>query len=292
MRTSSFAMVVSEVSTGYYPSLLAEFERAARKAGRPTVICNTTNDSAHQGDHLMHLIHNRVAGIALNPSSPSVTPAYHVQVVQDSGIPVVLLHRSVQNAEAPVLVVPFREVSYRAGKLITEAGHRRIAFFSSSRSSTEGFEGGFRQALGEAGIDLPDELIDDGQLKSASADDYRAYEKHLEDRLARMMAEPNRPTALFTTFDSWGEMIFLAAGKLGLRVPEDLSIVSYGGTRRDGAVMRRLTAVTIDEAEEARLAVQLLVEMCEGRRAMRSSEEIVLPLGVSKGESLASYTGR
>jgi DNA-binding LacI/PurR family transcriptional regulator len=287
-RTSSFAMVVNEVSTGYYPNLLAEFERVAKKFGRSTVVCSSNNDVAQQADHLMHLIHGRVTGIALNPCSTGMTPAYQVQVVQEAGIPIVLLHRQVADVKAPVLLVPQREVGYRAGQLIVEAGHRRVAFFSGFRAvRPQDYEQGFREALQEAGVDLPDEFIDCSQIKTnSSGNDYQLYEDHLETCLGRMLAGPNRPTALFATFDSMSEIIFLVVGKLGLRIPEDLSLVSYGGSRREGAVMRRLTAITIDEVEEARSAARLLVEMQEGRRAITSSEEIVLSLGCSPGQTL------
>lgn len=43
-RTSSLALVVPHVETGYYPTLVAGFERAANEAGRPIVVCNTHNE--------------------------------------------------------------------------------------------------------------------------------------------------------------------------------------------------------------------------------------------------------
>jgi len=289
-RTPSFAVIVNEVSTGYYPSLLSAFEQAAKHAGRPTVICNSNNDVAQQGDHLLHLLHNRVSGIALNPCSATATPAYQVQAMQDAGIPVVLLHRSVSGVQAPVSLVPEHELGYRAGKMLVEAGHRRAAFFSGpSGVGVVESERGFRQALNESGIDLPAELIHYSKLRTFSSDeDNRLFEEELKVYLQQMLAVPEPPTALFTTFDSLGEVIYLVASSMGLQVPGDLSIVSYGGIRREGAVVRRLTAITIDEAEEAQLAVQLLVEMCEGRRPIRSNEEISLTLGVSQGQTLTA----
>jgi GntR family transcriptional regulator, arabinose operon transcriptional repressor len=287
-RTPSFAVIVNEVSTGYYPSLLSAFEQAAKVVGRPTVICNSNNDIAQQGDHLLHLLNNRVSGLALNACSSTPTPAYQVQVMQDAGIPVVLLHRPVADVKAPVLRVPEHQLGYRAGRLILENGHRRAAFLSGPHGATVSMtELGFRNALAEAGCTLPSEFVHYSRLKTFSTEEgLLLTEEQIKTWLKGMFSLPEPPTALFTTFDSLGELIYLVAGEIGLQVPSDLSIVSYGGVRREGAVISRLTAITIDESEEARLAVQLLVEMCDGRRSICSEEEIMLSLSISPGQTL------
>jgi len=289
-RTPSFAVIVNEVSTGYYPSLLSAFEQASKKVGRPTIICNSNNDVAQQGDHLLHLLHNRVSGVALNPCSAAVTPAYQVQVAQDAGIPVVLLHRSVPDAKAPVLLAPEHQIGYQAAQMILKAGHRRVAFLGGVHAGgMTKAEQGFRHALEESAVDLPSDLVQYGKLKTFTSDEAsRLIEEQLREWLKYMLSLPDPPTALFTSFDSLGEMIYLVAGSIGLRVPNDLSVVSYGGVRREGAIIRRLTAITIDEAEEARRAVQLLVEMSDGRRPICNEEDIHLSLGVSQGMTLTA----
>ncbi|HEY4309184.1 MAG TPA: GntR family transcriptional regulator [Pirellulales bacterium] len=292
-RAPSFAVVVNEVSTGYYPSLLAAFEHAAKVAGRPTVICNSNNDVAQQGDHLLHLLHNRVSGIALNPCSATATPSYQVQVMQEAGIPVVLLHRSVADVKAPVLRVPEQRLGYQAARLMLEKGHRRAAFMSGPQGATvAASEVGFREALAEAGCDLPPELVHYSKLKTfSSVEDMHSIEEQTKRWLGQMFSLPQPPTALFATFDSLAELVYLFAGDVGLQVPNDLSIVSYGGVRRETGVLSRLTAITIDEAEEARLAVKLLIEMSDQRRPICSDEEIMLSLSVSPGQTLADRSG-
>src|SRR6185503_17021941 len=101
-----------------------------------------------------------------------------------------------------------------------------------------------------------------------------------------MLRGPDRPTVLFVSFDPTAEMVYLIAGRMGLRVPEDISIVCFGGSRREGAIQRRLTAITVDEGDTARQAVELLVDMQSGKRPLASQEVIQMPLGVSKGQTL------
>ena len=104
--------------------------------------------------------------------------------------------------------------------------------------------------------------------------------------LERMLAAPDPPTAIMTAFDSLGELMYDMLRDMGLRVPEDLSLVSFGGTDRRGPIIRRLTSVTLDGAEMGRRAVQLLEEMGNARRPLDSAEIIDMPLGFSDGDSV------
>ena len=101
-------------------------------------------------------------------------------------------------------------------------------------------------------------------------------------------------------------MASLVCRRLGIRVPEDLSLISflasllrsfavhYPGARgslahqlwREGAITRRLTSVTVDEEELGRRTVQLLHEMRVRERPLDAATEILMPLSLSDGETL------
>ena len=65
----------------------------------------------------------------------------------------------------------------------------------------------------------------------------------IPEKLKQILAGPDPPTAIMTSFDSSAESLYLQLGRLGLRVPEDISLVGFGGTWREGAVIRQLTSV-------------------------------------------------
>ena len=54
-------------------------------------------------------------------------------------------------------------------------------------------------------------------------------------QLQNVFAKPDPPTGIFASFDSLAETIYLLLPRLGLRVPEDVSLVGEGGTWREGA---------------------------------------------------------
>ena len=71
-------------------------------------------------------------------------------------------------------------------------------------------------------------------------------------------------------------------------MPEDISLVGFGGTWRNSPILQRLTSVAIDEIATGHQAVELLEQMRNGKRPLDDNEEIVLPLSPTAGESLGA----
>jgi LacI family transcriptional regulator len=113
------------------------------------------------------------------------------------------------------------------------------------------------------------------------------HERVVEQKLSQIMSGKNPPTAIMVSFDSTAESLYLQLGRSGIRVPEDLSLITFGGTWREGAIISRLTAVTVDEAKLGWQAARLLHEMREGSRPIDSDEVIVMPVNLNPGETLA-----
>jgi GntR family transcriptional regulator, arabinose operon transcriptional repressor len=276
-----FALVVPETLEGFYPSLLHGFEAAAGEIHHQTIICSTDDNVERQADIILQLLDKKVGGVALNPTSPRPTPDYQVRQLQDQGIPVVFCHRPVTGVAAPVLAIPFREVGRLAGRSLAERGHRRVGFFFSHWSpAAEAYQNGLRESLRAAGGDIST------QAGCVDQRTNKLQEEAIWTALQQTFAKPEPPTAIFASFDSLAEMIYLLLPRLGLRVPQDVSLVGFGGAWRKGALTRRLTSVVIDEIATGRQAVRLLHEMRQGSRAIDDNEEFVLPLELSKGETL------
>ena len=285
-----FAVVVPDTRGGLLPTLLHGFEDAARDVHHQTIMCNTDGDMTRQGDIMLQLVDKEVGGVALLPTNLAPTPAHHIRPLQAQGIPIVFLHRRVEGIRAPLLAFPYYEVGYLAGKTIIQHGHRRVAFFTAGRSAAgvSAYQEGLRQALRSGGSDLPDELSFYNELTRNEQSVSVWREQDVLAELQGMFALPDPPTAIFTTLDWPAEGIYYLLQQMGLRVPEDVSLVGLAGTRREGVFMQRLASVMIDEIATGQRAVSLLHEMRCGDRAIDDDEEFSLKLGFYDGKTLAT----
>ena len=287
-RTEAMALVLPETRTVFFPSIQYGFGGECRQNHHQMIVCDADEDIYKQTDAILQLIDRRVSGVALMPLGTAPTPPHHIRPLQDQNIPVVFCHRRVDGIQAPLITFSGHEVGCVAGRAIGEQGHRTIAYFAASSGATlaDQYESGLRETIHQFGGTLPEQNVHYGTHTHGLVP--IEHERAVEAKLKQILAGPDRPTAIMTSFDSSAESLYLQLGRLGLRVPEDISLVGFGGTWREGAVIRQLTSVTVDEAELGRHAARLLHEMHEGSRSLDNDEEIVLPLSLSDGQTLGS----
>lgn len=279
-----FALMLPETQTGFYPSLQRNFDEAAVAVHHQLLICNTGNNVDRQGNIILQLLDKQVAGVALVPVTQAPTPVYQVRQLQKAGIPVVFCHRRVEGINAPLLAIPFHDIGRFVARNLVELGHRRVAFFAPHRTAgSVAYEAGLRAGLSEGRAQVQDGCTFygfDGMVNPAE------YESEIASALEHMLEREDRPTAIFASFDSLAELIYLLLERFGLRVPDDISIVGLGGISRSTPMMRRLTSATVDEVQIGRRAAELLDRMRRGDMPIDSNVTHVAPIGMSDGQTL------
>jgi GntR family transcriptional regulator, arabinose operon transcriptional repressor len=289
-----FALVVPDTRRGFYPSLLNAFGAAASAIHHQTIVCCSDTNEERQAAIVLQLMDKGVGGVALNPVGQLMNkaaddvalndpmPVYQVRQLRERGIPVVFLHHRIEGITAPALTISNYEVGHMAGKAFAEHGHQRAAMFTAIPNAVaRARESGLREGLQAGNRDI--------YLQSvyAAESNVAIQEERLLAALQQVFAEPHPPTAICTTFDTMAEMIYLLLPRLGLRVPEDVSLVGFGGAWREGAITQRLTSVVVDEEAVGRLAVRWLHEMRSGNRPLDDNTEVVVGLSISEGRTLA-----
>jgi GntR family transcriptional regulator, arabinose operon transcriptional repressor len=278
-----FALVIPDTRSGFYPSLQRGFHTCSVERHNQVIVCDTDNDPFRQADALLQLIDKRVAGVAIVPTTVPSTPAHQLRPLHERGIPIVFCHRRVEGIHAPLVSFSALEAGKLAGRAMLEKGHRRAAFFAFQRAGLGvQFERGLRDALDEGRGQLPAKFVcyDDAPRVTME------HEQFLKTNLHRLLQSEASPTVIFCTFDSEAEMVYLLLNQMGVKVPEEISLISFGGTWRDGALARRLSAVTVDEEELGRNAARLLDEMRRREKPLNDATEIIMPLSWSQGETL------
>ena len=176
--------------------------------------------------------------------------------LREAEMPYVVIDSHRPDAPYARVISDMEQMARLAVEHLIDAGHRRIAFLGSDappdffvRSET-----GYRRTMEAHG--LP---VDADWIRSEARDEETAK------RCARqLMACPARPTALFCAGDLYALAAMDALREMGLRVPEDVSLVGV-----DDIILARycrpaLTTVHVDKRNMAFLGVDLLHHLIEG----------------------------
>ena len=169
------------------------------------------------------------------------------------GVPVVLLNCYTATGH-PVSVVPAEVVGgFNATDYLIKRGHRRIGFINGEPWMDASADRlvGYRQALATADIPFDAGLVLDGDWLPGSG----------RTHLPTLMSLPSPPTAVFCGNDMMALGAMQMAGELGLRVPEDLSIIGYDDQVVAGYTDPPLTTVLLPNYEMGRKAAELLIDI-------------------------------
>lgn len=156
---------------------------------------------------------------------------------------------------------------------LIQLGHNDIATITVKVNpvSADGRLTGYRAALAQVGKLAPNEFIVVGEEPD--------FDNGLEAGRA-LLDLRHRPTAVVAYNDKMALGVLQAAAERGLEVPRDLSVVGFDGLELSRSVVPTLTTVRQPLEEMARLGVQLLMQLIEGRHVDRTHIELATKLVV------------
>ena len=161
---------------------------------------------------------------------------------------------------------------------LVQLGHRHFGFISgpaNSVSSRKRHEA-FVYALKQHGLKLPRTMVTEGAFTFESG--VKAAE--------RLLSRKKRPTAVFAANDEMAFGVMNVAHRMGLRIPEDLSLVGFDGTPFSSFVIPSLSTIRRQTREMAQLGTQkLIARVNEGLDASRAFETMVSPQFVPRGST-------
>lgn len=142
---------------------------------------------------------------------------------------------------------------YQATQFLLELGHKRIGFFLAEAEIRiyQDRMYGYASALLDAGITPNPQLI----IGNKTGDSFESREL----RLTNMLARPDRPTALLVANDDYALYVMRILRRMGLRVPQDISLIGFDDASFSLHSDPPLTTVSIDKEAMGRLAAKRLI---------------------------------
>ena len=178
------------------------------------------------------------------------------EAMNDSALPCVTANFE-ESVSAPAVRVDYRQLGRLAGRYLVEKGHKRIGFIGGKHDTfiyREMFAG-LKGALAE------DDLKPDPALTREI--DYRFSDAERKAAVMEMLRDLNGQGAVFAGRDHWARLIFECCRELGIRIPEQLSVIGNDNVSWSGAAAAGLSSFTQPTFETGRMAVKLLCQACD-----------------------------
>jgi LacI family transcriptional regulator len=268
--TSSVGVCATVLSNLTAMSAVEGISECLGGMGRQAQVAMSRWDPARERAALELFLEERVAGVLSFPTLLEKDAYLHLQ---EDGVPVVLFNRAVPGVPAPVVRHDFASGYRLAVESLAAVGHRRIAALLASHDGDaqarvlKGHGIAWSSALERVGLD-PHR---DWQLPAGDSLDVPRVRAELE----RLLAQRERPTALFCGVVPATVAALIALDELGLRVPEDIAVVGTADQQWRPLIPRRVPVVVLDSYKLGAGAAKLLDELISRGQVTDDTEVIV-----------------
>lgn len=243
--SNTIGLSIPNNTNPYFAELSHLVEMAAEARGYETFLVNSADSEQREQRHLQKLLGRRIDGLLLASavSEPDLADVLH------SRTPIVLLDRGEAFPGVDSVGVDYRRASRVVVQHLIDHGHDDIAIVVGDErlSTTRAREQGWLDALDDAGRH-PGPIVRAAYSREGGLDAGR-----------RLLATAPVPTAVFASSDMQAIGLIRAIHEHGLRIPEDIAVVSFDGTVEAEYSWPQLTAVRQPVERMAAAAVDLLL---------------------------------
>jgi DNA-binding LacI/PurR family transcriptional regulator len=253
------AMAVSDVEQGISSALTKQVQRSLEEIGLDLLLF----DLGHREDRLQHLLERaqqlRLSGlvIALSDFIPMRTFKPLLKTLVNHGIAVVSVGQRLDQHGIPSVVYNETDAAAQAVRHFLQKGRTRIAFLgriqksAASRVRYRGYEAQLRRA----GIAVDPDLVWDSSHSLRYSAGYEA--------MSRALQTGSQPRALVASSDELALGAMAAALDRGVRVPEEVAIIGFGGIDWGAYVRPSLTTLAADPAGISERVRDVFVQLRE-----------------------------
>ncbi len=249
-RSYTIGVLIPDLTNPLFPPIVRGIQDRLEAEGYTPLLANTGNDAQRERNDFEAMRARQVDGFI------TATAHRHDDLLDEvvaSGIPLVLVNRSVEDGALSTVAGDDRKGVRLAVAHLAELGHERIALLGGPLELSTGFQRrqGFVEALGAHGLEVDEQLLLAGERFTVEEG----------TRLCRELLERRRPfTAIVAGNDLMALGCYDALAERTLRCPHDVSVVGYNDMPFAGRFAPPLTTIRIPQQELGARAATLLLE--------------------------------
>src|SRR3954469_7879986 len=283
-RYRSIALIIKEHDNPYYEEVTAGVRAYADTQGYILFVVSSEGSYAAERRAVELLRDKDVDGLIAAPVMDEHADLSHFFELKRRNFPFVFLEQ-VRGVPASLVDLENVSASQKAVEHLFALGHRRIAHFAGPTYSAHSQErvDGVHRAYSSSHLGFgPDDIIQAG----AHFDD--GLRAGLE--LFGSLDERNRPTAVTCYNDLVAMGLCKALLQLGIRCPEDVSVVGFDDINFCENFFVPLTTIRVPKFEMGKLAAQMLIEWIESKQSIPPQKIYLEATLIVRGSTAAPHT--
>lgn len=268
-RSNLVGLIVFSMRSSIQSELIDGVQNELQAHGYSLIVGNSQYDPGTEAKMIRLFEERKLAGVIVAES----TDANRAQLkrLAHGGIPIVLTWELTAEPAFDCVGIDNQEGARIATSHLIDLGHRRIGFIAGRYDRIERVRhryDGYLAALEDAGI-APDEALCRRGAPNMETGDAA---------MRSLLAMDNPPTAVFAASDALALGTLAAATDLGLRVPQDVSIVGFDDLDFARFTCPPLTTIRVPVSEMGRLAASIVVKKALHTYPLDApAERILLP---------------
>lgn len=264
-RTGCVGVVVPFLGKWFFSEVLAGLEEVFRAQGRDLLLYSLGDPGGRERFFTELPMRQRVDGVVV-----LCVPLTRAEVKAFTSLDIPTIVVQVKAGGLPGVRIDDVEGAKLAVRHLISLGHRRIGFITGNMTplmhftAPEDRRDGYRQALKERRLKWEPALEASGDFTVDGG----------AGAVAALMSLPHPPTAVFVESDEMAIGALQAVRRMGLRVPDDVSIIGFDD--HEMAAVLDLTTIAQPVRRQGAMAAELLAEALEDR-ATRKPASLVAP---------------
>ena len=254
-KTKTICIIIPEIIHHFFTTIISGIENVANENGYNVIICLSDESFDKEVINMETLANGNIDGfiMSLSKETQQKMDFHHITEVINQGMPVVMFDRITNDILCDKVIIDDHLAAFNATQFLIDKGLKKIALITTVDYVSVGKlrTDGYKKALKNNDIKLDESLI-------IRIEDTEHFEDSIEDLLKTKSVD-----AIFAVNELFAVTAIKVAARLGIKIPEDLSIIGF----TDGLISKysspSITTVGQNGIKMGAKAAKMLIERLE-----------------------------
>lgn len=248
-RSHVFGLIVSEITNPFFPEIVQTFETLAVEQCYEILLTSTIHDPKRMELAVRRMIEGRVDGVAILTFGME---EYLLEHLRFRNLPLVFVDIGPKAPRVSNIRVDYADGIRQAVQHLAALRHEKIGFIAGplTLKSAVARKEAFETSMREIGLPINPDFVVEGDHRLEGG----------KQALQNIFELRERPTAILCSNDMTAIGVMREAFELGIKVPQELSVIGFDDIRMAEFLTPPLTTVQMSQSELAKLAFEALLK--------------------------------